>query len=52
MGIAPFCTSLYRSSTSAVLLAYAVDFASKKSVFTMFAFEYWLTHAMSSGSER
>ena len=42
----------YRSSTSAVLLAYAVLLASKKSVFTMLALEYWLTQAMSSGSER
>ena len=44
--------SSYRSSTRAVLLAYAVLLASKKSVFTMLAFEYWLTHAMSAGSVR
>lgn len=42
----------YRSSTSAVLLAYAVLLASKKSVFTILALEYWLTQAISSGSER
>ena len=41
---------LYRSSISAVLLAYAVLRASKKSVLTRFAFAYWLTHSMPSGS--
>ena len=40
----------YRSSSMAVLLAYAVLFASKKSVFTMFGSEYCATHFMSSGS--
>ena len=45
-------TRPYRSSTSAVLLAYAVLLASKKSVFTILALEYWLTQAISAGSER
>ena len=35
-----------------MLFAYAVLRASKKSVFTMFALEYWETHPMLSGSER
>ena len=42
----------YRSSTSAVLLAYAVLLASKKSVFTILALEYCPTHFMFSGSFR
>ena len=46
----PARTKAYRSSTSAVDLAYAVDLASKKSVFTMLALLYWLTHCMSAGS--
>lgn len=40
----------HRSSSIALDLAYAVDFASKKSVLMRFALEYWLTHAMESGS--
>ena len=40
----------HRSSSSALDFAYAVDLASKKSVFMRLALEYWLTHAMEAGS--
>ena len=47
---APLYPLIYKSSTMAALFAYAVLFASKKSVFTIFALEYWFTHFMDCGS--
>ena len=45
-----FAAVAYRSSTRAVDFAYAVERASKKSVFTMLALLYCETQAMSAGS--
>lgn len=47
---APRTPVAYRSSTRAVDFAYAVERASKKSVFTMLALLYCETQAMSAGS--
>ena len=44
------CVTAHRSSSMALDFAYAVDFASKKSVLMRFALEYWLTHAIDAGS--
>ena len=48
--ILSFFGLFYKSSSIAVLLAYAVERASKKSVLTMLASAYWETHFMVSGS--
>ena len=48
--ILSFFGLFYKSSSIAVLLAYAVERASKKSVFTILASAYWDTHFMDSGS--